>query len=248
MIKISFIVPAFNEEKFLGKCLESIISECRNNPKTAAEIIVVNNASTDNTKNVASSFSQVRVVDEPKKGLVAARAAGAKNANGELLAHIDADCFLPQGWLKTVINEFTADDKLVALSGPHIYYDLSKLQRTGVRIFYYLTFLTYLVNRFILRIASMLQGGNIVATARAWKQIGETSSEFSFYGEDIELARRLNKVGKVKFTFKLPIFTSGRRFKEEGLFTIGWRYALNYFSVIFFKKPATKKYTDIRPG
>lgn len=247
MLNISFIVPAYNEEEILGQCLKSILDEVAQNPQINSEVIVVNNASTDNTKNIAMSFAGVKVVDEPKKGLIFARSAGAKAAVGELLAHIDADGILPTGWLKTVVTEFARNKKLVALSGPHVYYDLSELKKIGVRLFYYLTFLSYLINRFILRIGSMMQGGNFVVRAWAWKQIGETSSNFNFYGEDIELARRLNKVGGVKFTFSLPIYISGRRFANEGFFTVGARYALNYFSVLFLKKPATKNYKDIRP-
>lgn len=248
MLNISFIVPAFNEETILGKCLRSILAEIALNAPINAEIIVVNNASTDNTKNVALSFPNVAVVDEPKKGLVFARAAGARAATGELLAHIDADGMLPNGWLKTVIKEFADDEKLVALSGPHVYYDISKLKRAGVRIFYYLTFFFYLLNRYVLRVGSALQGGNFVVRAWAWKKITDFSQNFSFYGEDTEICRQLYKIGKVKFTFKLPIYISARRLIDEGLFTIGARYALNYFSVLFFKKPATKNYKDIRPN
>ncbi len=242
---ISFIIPAYNEQQSLGECLESIFNEI-DNAQAAWEIIVVNNASTDKTKIIAQSFANVKVVDEPQKGLVFARAAGAKAATGELLAHIDADCILPKGWLKTALKEFASDKKLIALSGPHIYYDLPKLQQAGVRIFYYLTFFSYLINRFVLGIGSMMQGGNFVVRKWAWEKIGATSSDFNFYGEDIELARRLHKIGGVKFTFQLPIYTSGRRLAKEGFFKIGIRYALNYFSVLYYKKPATKEYKDIR--
>jgi cellulose synthase/poly-beta-1,6-N-acetylglucosamine synthase-like glycosyltransferase len=248
MIKLSFIIPAYNEETVLGKCLESVLAEIKIYPEINSEIIVVNNASTDGTKDLALSFAGVKVVDEPKKGLVFARAAGAKAASGELLAHIDADCVLKKGWLKTVLQEFDRDENLAALSGPHTYYDLSIGKKFLVKIFYLLTYCFYFLNRYILRIGSLLQGGNFVVRARAWEKIGQAAQDFSFYGEDTDLCRRLYKVGKVKFTFKLPIYASGRRFEKEGLLTIGSRYALNYFSVLLFHKPATKNYKDIRPG
>ncbi len=74
-IMISFVVPAYNEEKTLTRNLAAIIAEiarcgCK------AEVIVVNNASTDGTGVVAASFPEVIVVDEPVKGLVQARKAG----------------------------------------------------------------------------------------------------------------------------------------------------------------------------
>ena len=244
---ISFIIPAYNEEKNLGKCLESILTEI-DNVGILTEIIIVNNASTDGTKFIALNFNKVRVVDEPKKGLVFARAAGAKVANGELLAHIDADCLLPKGWTNTALKQFESDENLVALSGPHIFYDLPLWKQIVVRLFYSLAVFVAWLNASVFRTGSVLQGGNFVVRKWAWEKMGESASEFNFYGEDTELCRKLFLLGKVKFTFSLPIKTSGRRLAEEGLFVIGTRYALNYFSVLFFKKPVTKKYKDIRPA
>lgn len=246
MLKITFIVPAYNEELKLAKALNSIFTEITANPECEAEVIVVNNASTDKTAEVAKSFTNVKVINEPKKGLVFARSAGARNASGELLAHIDADCELPNGWLKTVLEEFSKNKKLVALSGPQFYFDLSPFYKFLVKIFYFLAYFFYFINKNVLKLGSILQGGNFVVKAWAWKKMGESSEEFNFYGEDTEACRKLFKLGEVKFTFKLPIITSGRRIIDEGILTIGYRYALNYFSVIFFKKPATKNYKDIR--
>ncbi len=236
---ISFIIPAYNEEKTLGFCLDSVLAELATF-RGDSQIIVVNNASTDKTIEVAGKYSPVKLVNESRKGLVFARATGAKAATGDLLAHIDADCILPKGWLETVVKSFADDEKIVALSGPHVYFDLPLWQQVGVKIFYlFAASLHYLTG-------VQLQGGNFIVRKWAWEKIGETSSDFNFYGEDIELGRRLSKVGKVKFTLKLPILISGRRLKSEGFFKIGARYTLNYFSVFFFKKPATKKYKDIR--
>ena len=93
----------------------------------------------------------------------------------------------------------------------------------------------------------MLQGGNYVVRKSAFEKIGGFNENFDFYGEDTDVACRINKVGKVKFTFKLPIFASGRRLKGEGMFKTAAKYGINYFWTIFFKKPFNKKYIDIRP-
>ena len=249
-VDISFIVPAYNEEKGIGKCLEAIIQELGGNPNLEGEIIVVNNACTDNTKQVALTYPGVKVVDENQKGLVFARAAGATAASGELLAHIDADCLIPQGWLKTVMGEFATDTNLVALSGPHFYYDLYNqlnwFQKFLVKAYHSISYWVYLTNRYVLRIGSILQGGNFVVRKWAWERIGKADASISFYGEDTDLCQRLFKIGNVKFTPKLTVSASGRRLKKEGVATIGWRYVINYFSVLFFKKPVTKNYSDIR--
>ena len=74
-VTISFVVPAYNEEKHLARTLTAIVSEIKRSG-CAAEVIVVNNASTDGTGELAASFPEVIVVDEPVKGLVQARKAG----------------------------------------------------------------------------------------------------------------------------------------------------------------------------
>lgn len=242
---ISFVVPAYNEEAKLPRSLAAIQAEiARSGCK--AEIIVVDNASTDRTAEVASGFAGVTVVHEPEKGLVQARRCGFAAASGTLIANVDADTIITDGWIERVIAEFARDPRLVALSGPYIYYDVPSSTRAAVRAFYMLGFGFYLLNRFVLKIGSMMQGGNFVVRRTALEAIGGFNPEFSFYGEDTDLARRLHAIGAVKFTFKLPALSSGRRFIGEGLFRIGLRYAMNFVWVTFFHKPFTHTWLDIR--
>jgi len=235
-MKLSVVIPAYNEEALIGECLASILHEIRGK-NYDLEIIAVNNASSDRTREIILSFPGVKLVDEPNKGLVKARRAGFQASKGELVANVDADTRMTEGWFDKVFEEFKKDEKLVGLSGPFIYYDLSKKARAGVRLYYYLGFITYIFNRYIFRIGSMLQGGNFIIRRTALEAIGGFNSDFDFWGEDTDLARRLVKAGNVKFTFDLPIYASGRRLEKEGIAKTGWRYVQNYFSTIFFKKP-----------
>jgi glycosyltransferase involved in cell wall biosynthesis len=244
-MKISFVIPAYNEELSIARCLESVERELSSG-EYDAEVIVVNNASTDRTHEIASSFDWVKVVDEREKGLVRARHAGFSASTGELIANIDADTILPAGWLSRVMNEFEKSEKLVALSGPFIYYDLPFYSRLLTKFFYAFGYLTHLFNHFILRVGAMLQGGNFIVRRAALEKIGGYDTSIAFYGEDTDVARRLSSVGRVKWTFGLPIYASGRRLKHEGIVTMGVRYSLNYLSVIFFGKPFTVEYIDIR--
>ncbi len=244
-MRIAFVIPAHNEEALIGRCLESILQEIARS-KCESEIIVVNNVSTDRTGEIASSFPGVLVIDEPVKGLVKARHTGFMASSAELVANIDADTILPQGWIATVLNAFQNDRKLVALSGPFIYYDLPWLRRSFVRLFYYTGFLIYLINRHVLHVGSMVQGGNFVIRRTAWHAVGGYDWTISFYGEDTDIARRLTRVGNVRWTFALPIYASGRRLQVEGMVTMGLRYAINYFWMTFAGRPFTYEYKDIR--
>ena len=244
-MKLSFVIPAYNEETCIGDCIESIAREIEGSPRDV-EIIVVNNASTDATRSIALSHSLVRVVDEPQKGIVRARRAGYLAAKGDLIANVDADNMIPPGWVEKVFEEFSGNDKMVALSGPLVYYDLSRTAKLQVLLFYYIGYLTYLVNHFVLKKGGMLQGGNFVVKREAIEAIGGYDTSIDFYGEDTDVARRLQKCGYVKFTFGLKMLSSGRRLANEGSVMTGLRYGVNYLWILFFGKPFTKSATDIR--
>jgi glycosyltransferase involved in cell wall biosynthesis len=244
---VSFVVPAYNEEALIASCLSAIRAEIART-RCRAEIIVVNNGSSDATREIAASIPGVIVVDEPQRGLVQARRAGYFAAGGALIANIDADTILTEGWLRTALCEFQRNPNLAALSGPFIHYDLPRSAQWVAAVFYRIAFVVYLLMRFVVRAGSMMQGGNFIVSKRALDMAGGFNPDFRFYGEDTELARRMSKVGAVKFSFALPAFSSGRRFAAEGLFRVGCRYATNYLWTILFRQPYSPTWLDFRHG
>ncbi len=241
-MKLSFVIPAYNEEEYIGECLEVILAQKKNLPYDV-EVIVVNNNSTDRTEEVVRHFEGVKIVEEKEKGLVPARRAGFNAATGDLIANVDADTRLTRGWIRRVMESFERDPKLVALSGPFLYFDAPLKIRFFTRVFYYTSFV---LNTLAPWLFPVVQGGNFVVRKDALAKIGGYRHDLNFYGEDADVARRMNKVGKVKFTFKLPIKSSGRRLAKEGGLTTAFRYTMNYFWIIFFGKPFTKTSQDIR--
>ncbi len=245
-MKISFVVPAYNEEVCVPICLTAIQKEItRNAGDWETEVILVNNASTDKTKEIAQSFEGVRVVDETRKGLVWARRAGYLASSGEIIANIDADTKMPKGWLKRVKYEFNRDSSLVALSGPHIFYDAPLHTRCISHIFYMTGYVFDKIN-ILFNNGSMLQGGNFVLRREAMERIGGFDTSIEFYGEDIDIGRRMHQIGRVKWTFDLPMYASGRRFVKQGIVMTGALYLMNYLWETFFKKPLSTTYQDIR--
>jgi glycosyltransferase involved in cell wall biosynthesis len=245
-MKVSIVIPAYNEEELLPKCLTSVQEELVYTP-CETEVIVVNNASTDGTPQVARQFSFVRVVDESRKGLVRARHAGFSASTGDIIANIDADTVLPRGWLRTVMHEFERDEELAALSGPFLYYDLSVVHRILVQIFYIVGYIIYRLQSLFTGRGALLQGGNFVVRRLHLERAGGFDTTIEFYGEDSDIARRMSRVGKVKWTFALPMYTSGRRLAHEGLFKMGLTYGSNHLYMLMFGKPLTRSYQDIRP-
>lgn len=258
-MRLSFVIPAYNEEAYLPACLDSILAQTRTLPSGTCEIIVVNNASTDRTRDVVLTYlhSGVKLIDEPRKGLTFARQAGFAASTGELIANVDADSRLTPHWVSNVLATFAKSDAdarartlnakpLAALSGPILYYDLTPRQRVLVRVFYLTAWITYALNRYILRVGSMVQGGNFITSRTALEAIGGFNTAISFYGEDTDIARRLNDVGEVRFTFSLKMFSSARRLKSEGILTMAARYSINYLWTTFLHRPFTNTYVDIR--
>jgi glycosyltransferase involved in cell wall biosynthesis len=244
-MRISFVIPAYNEERLLPKHLDSIARELARG-EYDAEVIVVNNASTDRTGEVAHRYPWVVVVDEPKKGMVRARQAGFAAATGDLIANVDADTMLPDGWLDRVLSEFERDERLAALSGPHVYYDLAPWQRAFTKVWYMFGYFTHLINHHIFNVGAMLQGGNFILRRKHLEQIGGFDTSIEFWGEDTDIAKRISKVGKVKWSFKLPIYVSGRRLKHEGTLRTAFKYAVNYVYTLMWGKPLMTAYTDVR--
>jgi glycosyltransferase involved in cell wall biosynthesis len=244
-MKISFIIPCFNEERLLKGCISSVLREL-DRVGVKGEVIVVNNASTDRSREIAQTFPGVLVVDEPQKGLSRARETGFRASSGELIAQIDADTLVSEGWLSIVLDEFSRNEKLLGLSGPYVYYDLSWPYRFMSEVFQLVGFVVYVLNRFVLNVGSQLHGGNCVIRRDALLGIGGYNLNLTFYGEDVDTAKRLHAMGQVKWTYRLPMLTSGRRIKHEGIIKTGILYPLNFFSTIFGGGPLSKTHVDVR--
>lgn len=248
-MKVSIVVPAYNEEEMLPACLESIQNAVAHSGLGEGEweIIVVNNASTDRTREVALAIPGVRVVDEQRKGLTRAKQAGFMAARGELIAHPDADTLMPPQWLRLALEEFARSPKLVGLSGPYIYYEDSQLSRLITWSWLGAGFLLHIFLRDILRVGAMMQGGNYIVRREALEKVGGYDTTIEFYGEDFDIATRLSQVGKVKWTRKMYMYSSNRRLAAEGNLRTALRYGINNIATGLHMRPVMQTYTDIRP-
>jgi glycosyltransferase involved in cell wall biosynthesis len=239
----SVIVCAFNEEGFLSDCLQSLLRQTR----APDEIIVVNNASTDRTREVAERTQGVRVVDEVRKGLVLAREAGYRAARGNVLVYLDADCRAPSRWLERVAQEFDGPDPPVAVTGGYRFYDWDVAGRALLRAYdCTLAPATHYLAQTVLRVGAVLYGGNFAVRRDALEAIGGFDTSIEFHGEDTNLARRLMKVGPVRLCPGCYLYTSARRYKAQGRSKVFRLYVRNFCSEIFRHRPSDNTHEDIR--
>ena len=233
LLFVSVIVPAHNEEKFLPLCLSSLQQQ---DYTGSYEIIVVDNASTDSTGEIAARFG-ARVIYEAKQSPAWARQQGLLAAKGEIVAFIDADTMAPNDWLNRLVWYLRHKPEAVAVTGPCTYFDLRAPDRV---VFHSLLFLTFILDHAIRRLTG--KGGALWASNFAtWREkllgVGGFNTRMKFWGEDVELPLRLKKKGKVSIIPTLFVLTSARRFKELGIWCSLWNYIINYFSALFFHKP-----------
>lgn len=123
-IFISVIVPFFNEEKHIEKCVKGLLHQ--NYPKSSYEIILIDNNSTDNSLNIAKKYPSIKVIQEKRKGSYSARNSGMRIANGDIIAFTDSDCIPDPGWLQTIQSEMALND-IGILLGAHSINSKSKI-------------------------------------------------------------------------------------------------------------------------
>jgi len=185
--KISIVIPVYNEADLLGECLEAI-KRLKTQPY---EVIVVDNNSTDYSHEIATSFSSVRLINEPKQGVVYARTTGFRAARGDIIARIDADTILPPDWLDK-ISQIMADESVAAVSGSANYYDFI-FDATANR-------LDRLTRKYVAKGLGdrlFLHGANMAVRKSAWDQVSDNLCNKSHIHEDFDLAIHLQEAGLV---------------------------------------------------
>jgi len=241
--RISVIVCAHNEAQYLPACLHSLLAQSR----IPDEILVINNASTDSTRAVADAIPHVRVVDEPRKGLVVARETGRLIATGDILVYLDADCRAPLTWLERIERRFAADPVLIAMSGPYRFYDWDWWGRLLIRAYdYTLAPATQFLVKYLLRIGTIFYGGNFAVRRSALQRIGGFDTSIEFHGEDTNVGRRLFAVGRVSLFHDCYLYTSARRYNAMGKGAVFRLYVRNFTSVLLRGRPKDTTHVDVR--
>jgi GT2 family glycosyltransferase len=112
---ISVVIPAYNAEALISKCLDSLLKQTID--QTKYEIIVVDDGSTDATADVVQSFENVRLIKQNNQGPAAARNNGAANAKGDIILFTDSDCVPAINWIEEMIRPFNDDAEIVGVKG-----------------------------------------------------------------------------------------------------------------------------------
>jgi glycosyltransferase involved in cell wall biosynthesis len=236
---LSVVIPAYNEEKYIGACLEALTKQ---DAKEPFEVIVVDNASTDRTGDVARSFAErlsIRIIREEKKGRGAARAAGFAAAKGEIIFSTDSDTVVPPQWMSTLFSALAKKQHVVAVVGVGSIHDTSWVANI---LFNTLQPVATFGYRMLFG-HHWLAGFNFAIRKHAYQQAGGFNPELRS-SEDTDLARRVKNVGGISAAWNVAVVCSGRRFQNgstKGLLIYPWTWIRKF---IFHIEDATLN--DIR--
>lgn len=203
---LSIIIPAFNEERLIGPCLQSIAESLAANAKPCftSEIIVVDNNSTDHTADLARQAG-ARVVFEPINQIGRARNAGAAEATGDWLLFVDADSILNSGLLADIL-QLIEDGRSVGCG--------STIRMEGLPWWADWTLKLWTGTSILFRWAA---GALVVCRSDAFREVGGFNQEL-YAADEVTLSQELKKWGRqrgLQFTIltRHPLESSPRKVK-----------------------------------
>ncbi|MDD2472590.1 MULTISPECIES: glycosyltransferase [unclassified Methanoculleus] len=212
---ISVVVPTYNEEQNIERCLESLADQTV--PRETYEVIVVDGNSKDRTRELAEPLAD-RVFVQTSRRVGGARNDGAMAATGDIVATTDADCILPRDWVERIERNF-AEREIVQLYGT--VYPIedgfrNRLSLAGANIFSRIGYYT--------RTIYFTLGCNTAFDRETFIRAGMYRCIDA--GDDLEIAQRMRKIGRVHLDPRLKVGFSMRRYQQFGtLKSIGeWLY------------------------
>lgn len=210
MGQISVVIPARDDADHLRACLSVLALQSR----PADEIIVVDNASTDDTADVARAAG-ARVVFEPQWGIPAAAAAGFDAASGSILVRLDADSRPPADWLQRIESHLTETSASV-VTGPGELYGAGRLGNwLGSRIY---------VGGYFWSMGLVLGhppafGSNFAMRAEVWQGVREkVHRTIRTVHDDLDLSFQLEPAVEITYDPGLVVGISARPFASVGGF------------------------------
>ena len=229
-LTISIVIPAYNEEKYIGKTLDSILAARKNyqNPKSI-EIIVVNNCSTDKTEEIVKS-KEAQIVNEEKRCIASVRNKGVMHSSGAVIGFLDADSSASPSIFGSIADAMSSGKYIGG--GTKV-----KIERKSIGI-YMTYFLTTIPAKWFFGVA----GGLIFTERKAFDEIGGFD-ETLYCAEDSTLILKLKDYGKKRGKkFKIItddyVITSSRSFDRFG----DWYYFKNLPRILL--KGGTKAFRD----
>lgn len=237
---ISVIIPAFNEERLLGRCLEALIEQ--NYPKEKYEILVIDNGSHDNTVQVARKLGVLVFTYKAMQGCAAARHYGASKAKGGILAFTDADSAPEPDWLSKIEKAFQ-NPNIICIGGGALPDTKTFRYKAIFGLYHGFDLLQKWVGK------PLLGGYNMAVKTSSYKKVGGFNKSL-LSADDWDLSIRLYKQFGSKAVIYMPelrVYVSTR--KQKNLLML-FRYTkdsfFNYINLFLLEKRKVKSIINVR--
>ncbi|MCC7549945.1 MAG: glycosyltransferase [Methanobacterium sp.] len=213
-MKLSIIIPTFNEEKYLPALLESI----KRQDFDDYEVIVADAGSQDRTREIAQEWG-CKVVDGGMPAV--GRNHGTEKARGDYLLFLDSDVILTRDYLESCVYEFQERELGIAIT------QITPLSDT------FLDKVTHdFANFFMKRVENIKPHGagcyGIITTKKLHKEVGGFDEDLDF-GEDTDYIERIGAISQFRVLRTPKLLVSTRRVQEEGLRNVAFKYAKSTF-------------------
>lgn len=207
-MKVSVVIPVYNEEKYIKNCLDSLMKQ----EEKPDEIIVVDNNCTDKTISIVKKYKGIKIIQEKKQGISPTRNKGFNSAKYEIIARCDADSILPINWIKDIKKTFSKNSQIAGFTNSIVFYDLPIVNKSSLPSDMY-----YYISKIILGFPSFV-GPSMAITKKIWLKVKkELCTDDKKVHEDIDLAIHIKKYGEIFFEPNVVVKISGRRIKYNPL-------------------------------
>jgi cellulose synthase/poly-beta-1,6-N-acetylglucosamine synthase-like glycosyltransferase len=214
---ISIIIPAYNEGATIRRCLAALSHQTI--PRNAYELIVVDGHSNDNTREIAAEYADLVFVQDSER-VPGARNDGFARARYAIVATTDADSVVAPDWVEQVLSSFE-DPRVVLAFGP-----VTPIEVTPKNRRYVLLFNTLMRFGAATRLYYYTLGCNTAFRYEAFKKAG--MYRILDAGDDLEVAIRLRKKGKVVFNRNVKVGFDFRRYEQFGF----WKTILEWYRIV----------------
>jgi glycosyltransferase involved in cell wall biosynthesis len=240
--RFSVIVPAVNEEKLLPRML------CQFTPdlveKFSVELVVSDGGSMDGTLDIARAKAHVVVENIPyvKQTISAGRNAGAKKASGKIFVFLNADTFLenPVHFFTRIAEEIEQPGIVAVTCAVGVYPEEERWSDRAFHGFYNWFF--YMMNRVGM---GMGRGECHVMKREVFAQVHGYADRIAA-GEDYDMFRRLEHLGRIRFLRDVLVYESPRRYRRFGYGYVTASWFLNFLSVFFLKRSILSEWKPVR--
>lgn len=203
-LAISIVIPVYNEQDHLADCLSAISSQT----VAPAEVIVVNNNSTDSSIKIAKSYPFVRVINEKRQGIAWARSTGFNAAKADIIGRIDADTRLPADWVQRILEFYeNPTNQGSATTGGCAFYNV-RCPRVN----------QWLASQFVFRMNRLMMGhyilwgANMALPKKLWQEVQAELCQRNDIHEDLDVSIHLHRLGyKINYHATLIVGARMRR-------------------------------------